>query len=179
MPQQFINNFRTVLTAGCTDSATQIQINTTEAAKLASATPTNFYKITLAKDGGGQVEVVKVIGRTGAILTVERGSEDINGAATPTYAWVTGDLVEARITAQSMQDALTGGGSGATQLSELSDVASPLSPTDGQALVYNDTSGEWEPGTAGGGGAGFDPDTILTADGQVLVGSDGNVLVQE
>lgn len=40
-----------------------------------------------------------------------------------------------------------------TTLNSLSDVAAP-SPSDGQALVYNASSGKWIPGTASGGTGG-------------------------
>lgn len=47
----------------------------------------------------------------------------------------------------------SGGGGGATELSQLSDVQL-TSLTNGQALVYNATSGKWENQTIGGGGGG-------------------------
>ena len=46
-----------------------------------------------------------------------------------------------------------GGGGGASALADLTDV-SLSSPTNGQALVYNATSGKWENQTIGGGGGG-------------------------
>ena len=46
-----------------------------------------------------------------------------------------------------------GGGGGASSLAELSDVQL-TSPTNGQALVYNATSGKWENQSIGGGGGG-------------------------
>ena len=46
-----------------------------------------------------------------------------------------------------------GGGGGATSLADLLDV-SITSPTNGQALVYNTTSGKWENQTIGGGSTG-------------------------
>ena len=46
-----------------------------------------------------------------------------------------------------------GGGGGASALADLTDVALS-SPTNGQALVYNATSGKWENQTIGGGGGG-------------------------
>ena len=73
----------------------------------------------------------------------------------------------------------SGGGGGATELSQLSDVQL-TSLTNGQALVYNATSGKWENQTIGGGGTltsiglvmptGFavSPAT-LTADGSFTV----------
>lgn len=47
----------------------------------------------------------------------------------------------------------SGGSGGASALSQLSDVQLS-SPTNGQALVYNATSGKWENQTIGGGGGG-------------------------
>lgn len=44
-----------------------------------------------------------------------------------------------------------GGGGGSTTLSGLTDV-DISSPTDGQTLVYNATTGKWENGAGGGGG---------------------------
>ena len=46
-----------------------------------------------------------------------------------------------------------GGGGGASSLGELSDVQL-TTPTNGQALVYNETSGKWENQNIGGGGGG-------------------------
>ena len=43
------------------------------------------------------------------------------------------------------------GGGGASSLSQLSDVDSNLNPSNGQALVYNSTSHQWEAQTIGGG----------------------------
>lgn len=75
-----------------------------------------------------------------------------------------------------------GGGGGATTLADLLDV-DITSPTNGQALVYNATSGKWENQTIGGGSTGtlssvglvmpegfsVSPGT-LTADGSFTVG---------
>ena len=55
-----------------------------------------------------------------------------------------------------------GGGGGASALADLTDVALS-SPTNGQALVYNGTSGKWENQTIGGGGGG-----TLTSIGLVM-----------
>ena len=46
-----------------------------------------------------------------------------------------------------------GGGGGVSSLGELSDVQL-TTPTNGQALVYNETSGKWENQNIGGGGGG-------------------------
>ena len=76
-----------------------------------------------------------------------------------------------------------GGGGGASSLGELSDVQL-TTPTNGQALVYNATSGKWENQTIGGGGGtltsiglvmptGFSVSpATLTANGSFTVGFD-------
>lgn len=56
----------------------------------------------------------------------------------------------------------SGGGGGASALADLTDV-NLSSPTNGQALVYNATSGKWENQTIGGGGSG-----TLTSIGLVM-----------
>lgn len=46
-------------------------------------------------------------------------------------------------------------GGGATSIDDLSDVdTSSIVPAEGQALVWNSTDGEWQPGTVSGGGGG-------------------------
>lgn len=50
------------------------------------------------------------------------------------------------------QKAAGGGGSGSSTLSGLTDV-DISNPTNGQTLVYNATSGKWENGAGGSGGA--------------------------
>ena len=55
-------------------------------------------------------------------------------------------------------------GGGASALADLTDVALS-SPTNGQALVYNATSGKWENQTIGGGGGGGTVTSITTGTG--------------
>jgi hypothetical protein len=48
----------------------------------------------------------------------------------------------------------TGGGGGATAIDDLTDVdTSTVAPTNGQALVWDSTASQWEPGTVSGGGS--------------------------
>ena len=47
-----------------------------------------------------------------------------------------------------------GGGGGATAIDDLTDVdTSTVAPTNGQALVWDSTASQWEPGTVSGGGS--------------------------
>lgn len=54
-----------------------------------------------------------------------------------------------------------GGDAGPATLDSISDVNAP-SPTDGQVLTYNNTSGDWEAADAAGGGGGWE--TVTSTD---------------
>lgn len=64
----------------------------------------------------------------------------------------------------------------------LSDVdTSTVAPTDGQALVWDNAAGQWEPGTVSGGGAtviddltDVDTSTVAPTDGQALIWDNAN-----
>ena len=99
MPQQFINNWAALLTSGITDVATTIPIAAVDAAKISDASATNYYYLTL--DDSANIEIVKVTAANGSTgdLTVVRAQEGTTG-----YAFLAGDLIEARATAQSFDD---------------------------------------------------------------------------
>jgi len=99
VPQQFINNWAALLTSGITDVATTIPIAAVDAAKISDASATNYYYLTL--DDSANIEIVKVTAANGSTgdLTVVRAQEGTTG-----YAFLAGDLIEARATAQSFDD---------------------------------------------------------------------------
>jgi len=80
----------------------------------------------------------------------------------------------------------SGGGGGSTTLASLTDTDLTTSPpTDGQALVYNSTNSNWEPGTitagsgaSGAGGAYIPVETITTSGSQASVSLDVSSGVQ-
>lgn len=62
---------------------------------------------------------------------------------------------------------------GTTSINDLSDVdTSTVSPTDGQALVWNSVASNWRPGTVSGGGGSGNSFTTLTVAGQSDVVAD-------
>ena len=64
------------------------------------------------------------------------------------------------------------GAAGATAIDDLSDVdTSTVAPTDGQALVWDNTAQQWEPGTVSGGGGTTLPSG--TTDGEALIWENG------
>jgi hypothetical protein len=111
MAQQFTNNSRALLTAGITNSATTIVIESTKAdlfpvanvgtGSLPSAN--NWFKVTL-QDSSGNVEIVAVRTRTagsGILANVIRGYD-----GTTPLAFVSGTVAGLRITAEDVQTAL-------------------------------------------------------------------------
>lgn len=96
MTQKFSNNASTTLAAGIDDAATTVTV--------ADDTPfcalgTGEHEIvTLEKADASAREVVKVTARSGATWTVERAQEGTTAAA-----WSSGDKVEARATAGTLE----------------------------------------------------------------------------
>jgi hypothetical protein len=75
-----------------------------------------------------------------------------------------------------------GGGGGDTELAELSDVAIS-SPTNGEVLTYDSTTGKWQNEAGGGGGGGVTSLEALTgaltfdsSDGSVAISAAGSVI---
>lgn len=129
MPQQFVNNWKTALTAQALSGDGAMFVPAADAAKISGASATDFYLLTLEDDQGNR-EIVRCTAANGTSgeLTVTRAQEGFSARN-----WPNGSLIEARVTAQTLRD--------------LED-------------------------------AQFDPDSILTDGSNVLVGSDGNVLIQ-
>ena len=78
-------------------------------------------------------------------------------------------------TVQGALDTLAAGGvgGGATELDDLTDVDLTTPPTDGQALVYDDTSSTWQASTIAAGAAL----TVKEADGTPEVADVGTIVV--
>lgn len=71
---------------------------------------------------------------------------------------------------------VTVGGTGAAVIDDLADVdTSTVAPTDGQALVWDNAAGLWEPGTVSSGGGGSSATVFnVTADGTTAYLFDGD-----
>ncbi|WP_043309284.1 hypothetical protein [Pseudomonas sp. ML96] len=111
--QLFINYWSTALTVAATAEATQLSVAPGEAAKLTGLGGEAYYLLTLVeRDPTTQVElrreIVKATAVSGALVTVARDQE-----ASGAQVWDAGALIEARVTAgtlQQLQNSTPGGG---------------------------------------------------------------------
>lgn len=156
--QKFVNNFSTVITqtVGSNDGFIHVQ----SVAGLPSLSSGDFILLTLFKKSGVQEsdhEVVKVTDIVGSMLTVERRFEPA-----PLLQFAVGDLIEARVTAKTLERmSQSGHGHEISDVSGLSsaltDVANQVNALE-QSKQSNLVSGE----------------SIKTVNGQSLLGS-GNI----
>ena len=95
----FKNNAHSTLAAGISDSATSITLATGHgnARFPATSSPDYFYATLI--DSSNNLEVVKCTNRSADVLTVVREQESTTGRA-----FVLGDRIEIRITAQGLTD---------------------------------------------------------------------------
>jgi len=93
------NNAFATLAAGINSSATSITLTTGQGARFPTLTASDYFYATLV-DTSNNLEIVKCTARSTDVLTVVRGQE-----STTARAYVAGDRIEIRITAQTFVDA--------------------------------------------------------------------------
>lgn len=105
MAQLFANAARSTLTASITSSSTQLQINPADQALFPVATGADWFKVAL-EDSSGNLEYMRVQRAVGqSLLTItERATED--AAKFPARAFVSGSLVELRMTAADLASSI-------------------------------------------------------------------------
>lgn len=105
MAQLFANAARSTLTASITNSSTQLQINPADQALFPVATGADWFKVAL-EDSNGNLEYMRVQRAVGQSLLniVQRETED--GAKFPARAFVSGSLVELRMTAADIASSI-------------------------------------------------------------------------
>ena len=148
MARQYLNNFLTSLDADMPIGSTSMTLPLAEAAKMSTASVANPYRLTLSRNGFAEVEVIEITNVSGAVCSVTRKVETVDGAAGVEYNWLTGELVECLVTKDTLE-ALAASGT----LGGLSDV-DLTGAVDTDRLALNAASGMWEPDPAGGGGGG-------------------------
>lgn len=99
MPLKLTNNAFGTLAAGINSSATSITLTTGQGARFPTLGAGDYFYATLI-DTSNNLEIVKCTARSTDVLTVVRAQE-----TTTARAYVTGDRIEIRITAQTFLDA--------------------------------------------------------------------------
>jgi hypothetical protein len=94
------NNANATLAAGINSSATSITLTTGQGARFPTLSGGDYFYATLV-DTSNNLEIVKCTARSTDVLTVVRGQE-----STTARAYVTGDRIEIRLTAQTFIDAV-------------------------------------------------------------------------
>jgi hypothetical protein len=94
------NNVATTLATDLTTEAGSIRVASGTGTRFPVITAGQYYYATLISTDG-RLEIVKVTGRTGDLLTVTRAQESTQAAQ-----FYAGSKVELRITAQSVYDAI-------------------------------------------------------------------------
>lgn len=99
MAQLFTNNATSTLAADITDTATSLTVGTGAGAEFPNPTAPDYFLVTL--ESATDVEIVKVTARSGDVMTLVRAQE-----GTVAAAFATDDLVELRVTAATMTNAM-------------------------------------------------------------------------
>lgn len=94
------NNANATLAAGINSSATSITLTSGQGARFPTLTASDYFYATLI-DTSNNLEIVKCTARSTDVLTVVRAQE-----STTARAYVTGDRIEIRLTAQTFIDAV-------------------------------------------------------------------------
>lgn len=98
------NNAYSTLAAGISAIATSITVAVGHGARFPTVSGGNFFYATLV-DAANVIEIVKVVGRSGDVLTVTRGQDGTTAAA-----YLLGDRIELRPTAALFDDKMSKGG---------------------------------------------------------------------
>ena len=118
MTIQLKNNATGFLTAGVSASATLLVLQAGDGANFPTLVPSQFFYVTLVSPSGA-IEVVKVTGRSGDSLTVQRAQEGSTAMSFPALS-----RVELRVTAQAVYDVIDAAISGTT--TAVSNIASVI-----------------------------------------------------
>lgn len=99
MTQKFVNNFESELASNVAVGATTLELRSGDGAKLPVITAPDYLLLTLER--GTRNEIVKVTAHAANsdTCTIVKAQE-----STSDYEWLAGDVVEARLTAASLQD---------------------------------------------------------------------------
>ena len=98
MGMKFANNATTALASGINSSVTSLTVTSGQGALFPSLGAGDYFYCTLA-NLAGTVEIIKVTARSTDTFTIVRAQDNTTAAA-----WLTGDKVELRLVAASLND---------------------------------------------------------------------------
>jgi hypothetical protein len=98
MVMKFTNNAASTLASGISSGATSLTVASGQGAKFPTLGAGDYFYCTLSSIAGG-IEIVKVTERSTDTFTMVRGVDGTTAAA-----WTTGDKVELRLVAASLND---------------------------------------------------------------------------
>ena len=99
MGVKFSNNGHSTLAASAASNATSITVASGHGARFPSLSSGEYFYATLI-DSSNNLEIVKCTARSSDVLTITRAQESTSGRA-----FVSGDRLELRVTAQAILDA--------------------------------------------------------------------------
>ena len=98
------NNARSTLSASITATDTTIRVRVGHGVRFPQPSATgDWFPLTL-EDESGNIEILRATARQGDMITVTRGAE-----GTQPRAFIAGDAIELRITAEALKDLQNGG----------------------------------------------------------------------
>jgi hypothetical protein len=98
MVMKFTNNATTTLASNITSSATSLTVSASTGSLFPTLGGSDYFYCTLANTNGA-IEIVKVTARSTDTFTITRGQDGTSG-----QAWNSGDKVELRLVAASLND---------------------------------------------------------------------------
>jgi len=98
MVMKFTNNATTTLASNITSSATSLTVSASSGSLFPTLGGSDYFYCTLANTSGA-IEIVKVTARSTDTFTITRGQDGTTG-----QAWNSGDKVELRLVAASLND---------------------------------------------------------------------------
>jgi hypothetical protein len=98
MAMKFTNNATTTLASGITSSATSLTVSASSGSLFPTLSGSDYFYCTLASSSGA-IEIIKVTARSTDTFTIVRAQDN-----TTASAWNSGDKVELRLVAASLND---------------------------------------------------------------------------
>jgi hypothetical protein len=175
MVMKFTNNATSTLASGITSSATSLTVATGNGTLFPTLGGSDYFFCTLANTSG-TVEIVKVTARSTDTFTVTRGQDGTSGVA-----WNSGDKVELRLVAASLNDIPKLDEANTFTAANALGTPASIVLTNATSVPVNQATGTLAVGNGGTGATSLTANNVLLGNGTsalqvVAPGTSGNVL---